>query len=224
MTVKPDIVFGLYGIGGFGREVMPLAREVLQHRFGAGLVEAVFVETYAPPMPMVNGFRVLAEDAFFALEAKQKYFNIAVADFASRETLAKKCHDRGLIPLTLQAPTAIIYDNNDIGEGAILCANTVITSNARIGKFFHANIYSYVAHDCIVGDYVTFAPRVSCNGCVHVGNHVYIGTNATLRQGGKATPLTIGEGATIGMGAVVTKDVPPHTTVVGNPARPLQKS
>ena len=88
-----------------------------------------------------------------------------------------------------------------------------------IGTHFHANIYSYVAHDCVIGDYVTFAPRVSCNGNVHIEDDVYIGTGAVIEQGTPDKPLVIGKGATIGMGAVVTKDVPPGAVVVGNPAR-----
>lgn len=47
-----------------------------------------------------------------------------------------------------------------------------------IGRSFHANIYSYVAHDCIIGDYVTFAPSVKCTGNVVIEDCVYIGTGA----------------------------------------------
>ena len=45
-----------------------------------------------------------------------------------------------------------------------------------------------------------------------------IGSNATLLCG-----VTIGEGAVVGAGSVVTKDVPPYTIVAGNPARVLRK-
>jgi acetyltransferase-like isoleucine patch superfamily enzyme len=71
----------------------------------------------------------------------------------------------------------------------------------------------------VIGDYVTFAPRVSCNGNVHVGNHAYIGTGAMIIQGTHESPLTIGEGAIVGMGSVVTKPVEPYTLVAGSPAR-----
>ena len=75
----------------------------------------------------------------------------------------------------------------------------------------------------MIGDFVTFAPGVMCNGNVQIENHVYIGAGAILRQGTKSKPLVIGEGAIVGMGAVVTKDVLPNTTVIGNPARILRK-
>ena len=98
-----------------------------------------------------------------------------------------------------------------------------MTSNIRIGRYFHANIYSYVAHDCIIGDYVTFAPGVHCNGNIVIEDHAYIGTGAIIKQGNPGRPLVIGHHAVVGMGAVVTRDVPPQTTVIGNPARPMQK-
>jgi acetyltransferase-like isoleucine patch superfamily enzyme len=75
----------------------------------------------------------------------------------------------------------------------------------------------------VIGDYVTFAPRVHCNGNVHIEDHAYIGTGAILRQGTPDKPLIIGRGAVVGMGAVVTKDVAPNTVVVGNPAKILER-
>lgn len=100
-----------------------------------------------------------------------------------------------------------------------MCGNTTITASAKIGRQFQANIYSYIAHDCVIGDYVTFAPRVCCNGNVHIEDFAYIGTGVVIKQGLNDKPLVIGRGAIVGMGAVVTKDVPPGAVVMGNPAK-----
>ena len=112
-------------------------------------------------------------------------------------------------------------DGVNIGQGFVISPFVTITSNVKIGKGFHANLYSYVAHDCVVGDYVTFAPSVKCNGNVFIEDYAYIGTGAIIKQGKPGAPLVIGKGAIIGMGAVVTKDVPAGAIVVGNPAKPL---
>ena len=133
------------------------------------------------------------------------------------------CIRAGLEPVSIFASNSVVLDGNDIGEGAVFSPFAMVTSNARIGKFFHANIYAYVAHDCVVGDYVTFAPGAKCNGNVVIGNHAYIGTGAVLKQGSSAKPLVIGEGAVIGMGAVVTKDVAPGAVMIGNPAREMAR-
>jgi acyl-[acyl carrier protein]--UDP-N-acetylglucosamine O-acyltransferase len=86
-----------------------------------------------------------------------------------------------------------------------------------VGRCFHGNLYSYVEHDCAVGDFVTFAPCAKCNGNVHIGDYAYIGSGAVLKQGKPGAPLVIGAGASVGMGAT---GCAAGVTVVGNPARP----
>lgn len=218
-------VFGLFGAGGFSREVMPFASaffEQLMHQRGIDSARVYFVET-RPESTHLNGVPLISEEEFFSLDCDERFFNIAAADSKIREKIADLCLAKGATPLTVQAASSSVYVENKIADGAILCGNTIVTSNATIGKFFHANLFSYVAHDCVIGDYVTFAPRVHCNGNVVIGNHAYVGTCAVLKQGTPSKPLVIGEGAVIGMGAVVTKDVPAHTTVVGNPAKPFER-
>ena len=109
-------------------------------------------------------------------------------------------------------------DDVVIQDGACLSPFVTLTSNIRIGRCFHANLYSYVEHDCVIGDFVTFGPGAKVNGNVMIGDHAYIGSGAIIRQG-----LTIGAHAIVGMGAVVTHDVPPGQTVIGNPAKPMIK-
>lgn len=137
---------------------------------------------------------------------------IAIADPIARREIAQR-YTRFL---SVFAATAVVSPTASIAEGAVVCDFVRIEPKATVGKHFHGNIYSYVAHECEIGDYVTFAPRVSCNGRVQIGNGAYIGAAAVIKQG-----VTIGENATIGMGAVVVGDVAAGATVVGNPARPL---
>lgn len=220
------IVFGLYGAGGFAREIMPFVAEYISNvtRVNTGVTHQIYFLETSPNANDVNGYPLISEKEFFELECSERFFNIAIGDSKARERIANEFIAKGAKPMSIQSPHSIIYDCNEIGDGAILCAHTMITSNAKIGKFFHSNIYSYVAHDCVIGDYVTFAPNVHCNGNVHIQNHAYIGTDVVIKQGSLSKPLIIGEGAVVGMGAVVTKDVPPFTTVVGNPARPHSKN
>ncbi len=185
----------IFGAGGFGREVQTAAR-------GRG---AVLADDHA-------------KDALrFDAIASADEVVIAISSSHARREIATRNYRWGQVV----APTAVIGDDVVIGEGAIFCDFTMVTARARIGRHFHCNIYSYVAHDCVVGDFVTFAPKVSINGNVHIGDGAYIGAGAIVKNGTPDRPLRIGEGATIGCGAVVTRDVPAHTTVVGNPAKPL---
>jgi sugar O-acyltransferase (sialic acid O-acetyltransferase NeuD family) len=217
-----DAVFGLFGAGGFSREVMPFAAPMFLSQMqarGMARPRVVFVDSN-PWQDQLNGLPLISEQAFFDLDTPQRFFNITAADSAVRQKIATRCIAHGARPFSVQAPTATVYPDNQLSEGAVLCGYSTITANARIGRYFHCNIYAYVAHDCVIGDFVTFAPRVHCNGNVHIEDHAYIGTAAVLKQGTPDKPLRIGRGAVVGMGAVVTKDVPAGAVVMGNPARP----
>ena len=171
-----------------------------------------------------TGQRVLDYATFLDMEAGERHAVLAIAAGGVRERLAARCRADGVRLWTVSAANVVVLDDVTLGEGAILCPFVTLTSNIRIGSQFHANLYSYVAHDCRIGDYVTFAPAVRCNGNIVIEDHVYIGTGAVIKQGQPGRPLVIGRGAVVGMGAVVTKNVPPGVTVVGNPARSMVRS
>lgn len=209
-------LIGIYGASGFGREVMPVARE----NYASDDCELVFIDDN-PELDEVNGTRVLSYSGFLEKEAEEKRVSVAIADARLRQKIEERCYADGIKPASINAPNNVVLDEVEIGSAFILCPFVTLTSNVTIGQSFHANIYSYVAHDCVIGDYVTFAPAVKCNGNVVVEDFAYIGTGAVIKQGKPGEPLVIGEGAVVGMGAVVTKSVPPGVTVIGNPAKPI---
>lgn len=166
----------------------------------------------------VNGHQILTWEEFLARPAQSRHVSLAISASRVREKLALRCEYAAIPLIEARAANVVQMDAVEIGAGACLSPFVTLTSNIRIGRCFHANLYSYVEHDCVLGDFVTFAPGAKVNGAVTIGDHAYIGSGAVIRQG-----LTIGAGAVVGMGAVVTGDVPPGVTVVGSPARPLIK-
>ncbi len=213
--------YGIYGASGFGREILPILREQFAQQ-GIPEDRLVFVDDN-PPAPMLNGRRVVTYAEYLAESASSRYIMLAIANSKVRALLAAKCSDDGVRFIDVRAKNTVVMDDVIMGEGSVLTPFVTLTSNIRIGNHFHANIYSYVAHDCVIGDFVTFAPAVKCNGNVVIEDYAYLGTGAIIKQGRPGRPLIIGKGAVVGAGAVVTKNVAAGVTVFGNPASILSK-
>lgn len=214
-----DRALGLVGAGGFGREVKIYGDALKQ----SGVVNELFFVESVVSKNLIDGLRVISVREFLDFDKTTTLFNIPISDSKVRFTLSKQLEDGGFSSIPLISETAIIYDGSEIGHGPIICHGVKITSNVKIGNYFHANLNSYVAHDCLIGDFVTFAPNVACNGGVEIHDHAYIGTGALIIQSTPTKPITIGAYSIVGMGSVVTRSVPPGVVVAGNPAKIIRE-
>ena len=214
-------LYAVYGASGCGRSLMPVARQQLARESDAS--EIVFIDDALESVAEVNAHRAMNYLAFLNETASEKYVQIAIANSHVREKIAQRLKMDGIQLWSIIADNVVLMDQIELAEGSALSPFVTIGSNVRIGKCFQANLYSYVEHDCVIGDFVTFAPGVKCNGNIHIHDHAYIGAGAMIKQGKPDDPLVIGIGAIVGMGAVVTKSVPAGATVVGNPARIVTK-
>jgi sugar O-acyltransferase (sialic acid O-acetyltransferase NeuD family) len=114
-------------------------------------------------------------------------------------------------------PSAVILGNDvEIGEGSIVCAGVIITTNVKIGKHAHLNLQSTIGHDCTIGDYFTTAPGAKISGNCTIYDCVYVGTNASVKQ-----KVSIHSFATVGLNAGVVKSIEDSGTYIGTPAKKL---
>lgn len=104
----------------------------------------------------------------------------------------------------------IIHDNVCIDRGVL--GETIIGSGTRIDNLVH------ISHNVVIGKSCVIIAQAGIGGSCIVGDRTYIGFGAHIKN-----KVKIGSGVTIGMGAVVLHDVPDGWTVVGNPARKLEK-
>jgi sugar O-acyltransferase (sialic acid O-acetyltransferase NeuD family) len=131
-----------------------------------------------------------------------------------RVQLQEFLQEHGLHPIIARHRTAFIADDVQIGAGTHILAQTAVGVETVIGRGCIVNTHASIDHECHIHDGVHICPGAHLAGCIEVGAYATVGTGATILP-----RRSIGAGAIVGAGAVVTRDVPPDTTVVGNPAR-----
>lgn len=202
----------IVGAGRHGRVVAECAELLGCSRIGLFYTDTVPSER---PDPWVLEGR---QDALMARRGEFDAFVVAIGDNARRLAVHSDLKAAGLEAKTLVHPRAILSAYATVGVGSVLLAGACAVVGARLGEAVIINTAATVDHDCVLGDGVHVSPGAHLAGGVRVGERSWIGIGAVVRQG-----VSIGRDAVIGAGAVVVRDVPDGVTVVGNPARPLER-
>lgn len=205
----------IYGAGGFARELAWLA-ESCGHRVLCFVDDNPVLQGV-----QINGFPVMGLD-----DAAARFSRIAVVPGIgsprSRQAVMEKAIGIGFQPVSLIHPRVEMSRWMDMGEGAVICAGSLLTTNIIIGKQVQINLDCTIGHDVVIGDYTTLAPGVHISGWVHFGKRVYVGTGTVFINGTEEHPLTIGDDVVIGAGACVTRSIDSGTWV-GVPAKEIKK-
>jgi sugar O-acyltransferase (sialic acid O-acetyltransferase NeuD family) len=135
-----------------------------------------------------------------------------------REPIVRAIEQAGLALPTLVHPSAQVAASAALAAGVQVLPHASIGPNARIGRGALVNTGAIIEHDVSVGDYSVVDPGAVLTGRVRVGESVEIGSGAVL-----IPDTEVGDGATVGAGAVVLGRVASGETVVGVPARPLDR-
>ncbi len=203
----------IIGTGGFAKETLCCLLDIWKSKKIDPTDRVIFMEKDDKYIAgKIMGFEIIPQSQ---LDFKNYSLTVAIGDPKLRknvvDSLPLNCTFENIIH-----PSAIISEWVKIGAGCIITAGVVLTCDISIGKQCHLNLLTTIGHDCTIGDYFTSAPSVNISGSCKLGNSIYIGTNASLKQG-----LTICDDVVIGMGALVLKDINQKGTYVGNPLRPI---
>lgn len=212
----------VYGGGGFAREVAWLVESC---SVGDQNYQVVcFIEddeakqgkllNEIPTLSLANAYTLFPEACVVS----------GIGSPQLRENTMQKAAEQGFSFATFIHPRTEKSRWIEIGEGAVICAGNILTTNITIGDHVQINLDCTIGHDVVLGDYTTLAPGVHISGCVHLGKRVYMGTGATVINGTQDAPIVIVDDVIVGAGACVTKSVLSAQTIVGVPAKPLLRS
>lgn len=142
---------------------------------------------------------------------------IAIGDPIDRFNIVQKL-PKNTKYFTFIDSSAQIHDSNVIiGEGSIICAGSIITTNVVLGKHTHLNLQTTIGHDTKIGNFFTTAPGAKISGNCNIGDKVYIGTNASIRQ-----QIKICNDVTIGLNAGVVKNITESGIYGGVPSKRIK--
>jgi sugar O-acyltransferase (sialic acid O-acetyltransferase NeuD family) len=208
----------IWGCGGFGREVLQVAQDLNEDKKQFNILG--FLEGNSTRIgDTVHDLPILGDQTWLAKQSEVAVV-VAIGNTAVRRRVVRSIEAACSVPrfATLIHPQSWIGRRVQIGEGAIICAGTSVTTDIVIGQNVILNLHCTVGHDACVKDFVTAAPGVHISGAVTVGEGCDLGTGAVVIQGVEVGPWSI-----IGAGAVVVRALPANVTAVGAPARAIKQ-
>lgn len=207
------MILAIYGASGLGAEYYNFAKRLnaLQNRWEQIL--------FADDDPAKNGtllegrpimsFAQLTETH----DKNQLEFVISVGEPAIKDIIYNKLKANGCRLTNLIYPDIAIPESVQLGEGIVIKQGTfTIPPMAVLGNNVLIQSPCALGHNIVLGDNVVISSFCFVGGDTTIGKDTYIGPHACLRNG-----IKIGEGAVIGMGSVVTKDIPDRAVAYGNP-------
>lgn len=202
----------ILGASGHGKVVADIA-------LALGWDSVVFFDDAWPSISN-NGHWLVEGNAEKLVERKDQFDGVVVAigHCRTRLKLQTQLETFGCRFVTLVHPSACLSKFASVGVGSVVMPGAVINADSVIGRACIINSGATVDHDDVLADGVHIAPGANISGDVSVGECSWIGVGAAIKQG-----VSIGSDVMVGVGSVVVKDIADGVTVVGNPAKPLDK-
>lgn len=198
---------GIIGAGGFGREVY----------WSLSMMERINTVFFVDDEYWADGDDKILPLSL--LDVDKYEVIVAIGDPKLRERLIERLPKNTKYFTHIHSSVQILGDDIIIGEGSIICAGCILTTNIKVGRHTHLNLGTTIGHDVVIGDYFTTAPGVRISGNVEIGDKVYLGTGSCIKE-----KLTIVDDVTIGMNAAVVKNITESGTYVGVPSKNINKN
>ena len=142
---------------------------------------------------------------------------VAVADSKDRADIVAKLPKETKYFTFIHPSVHIMDDNIQVGVGSFIGANSILTTNIKLGNHALLNRGNHIGHDSVAGDFFSMMPNAVVGGNVTLGDNVYLGSCSNVRE-----KINVNSNVVIGMNAAVVKDIDKSGTYVGVPAKKIK--
>jgi sugar O-acyltransferase (sialic acid O-acetyltransferase NeuD family) len=134
-----------------------------------------------------------------------------------RKRVYQRAQGIGLKFTSLIHPSAQMSKYVELGQGVVITAGTILTTQIEIHDHVFLNLSCTIGHDAVLEPYANCAPSCNISGDVRLKEGAHLGTGVQVIPN-----LTVGEWTRVGAGAVVIRDLPSHSVAVGVPAKVIK--
>lgn len=205
----------ILGAGALAREVLDVFEACNDEGAGYDVAGFLVDPAFGAPGDLVNGKPILGPLEWLADHPECQAI-CAVGAPQHRANIVERAARMGASFCSVVHPRAVLTRRVRIGSGVIIMPGALLTTDIAIDDHTLVNLGATIAHDVHLQSFVTVAPGANLSGNVVAETGSYVGTGASVIE-----KLRIGAWSIVGAGAAVVRDVPPNTTVIGNPARVL---
>ena len=207
----------IVGAGGFGREVEWLVKRI--NKINPTYEVIGYADDEKAIGEEIGYSKVICTTDELSTTEEDLNVTIAIGNAKVRKMLAEKLSTNTHLKFPNLIDPSVIYDDEEtmLGKGNIICANTIMTVNIKIGNFNIINLDCTIGHDDVLNNYITIYPSVNVSGNVIVNDCTEIGTGTQIIQGLKICSNTI-----IGASAAVVKSIEESGTYVGVPVKKIK--